>query len=186
MVAWFLPLAAIAAPLVAGMLGDKKTEGGEGTSGGMSDGAMASIMGLGMISQGMFGMMATNREAQAAENITQTRATAATSIAGINANASIENTRWQIMGLILASNSQHNQAVLQMEYADRMDRRQAMLRRRELSDRRDMATLQVNAQLVAGSQAHVERMAELKNEHEEKMFEHSGRQIDLGSLLNAG
>jgi len=147
---------------------------------------MAGMMGAGMVAQGVFGWLASNRQALASENIAQTNATAATSIAGINANASIENTRWQVMGLILAANSQYNQAVMQMEYTDRMDRRQAMLWKRELDDRLDMMTLQVNAQLIAGNQAHIERLTELKLDHDEKMteLEHPGREIDFDALLS--
>ena len=129
------------------------------------------MMGTGMVSQGLFGYLGASAQANSMTAQAQIFSDARVDIAETNARASVDNTRWQVLGFMYGAQQQHNQAVQQMLYMDLADRRQALNWRLQLRNEIKEMTLAYNAQIFAWQNAHTERMAEIRNAHDEKMVE---------------
>ncbi|MBI4196967.1 MAG: hypothetical protein HY539_04010 [Deltaproteobacteria bacterium] len=143
------------------------------------------------------GYLSASAQASAAQNIAGTNASAWQTINDRNASmqenitqittdAAKHQTQWQVAAMIFTAQTQYNQAVAQMQYADMADRRQSLNFRHQLDAELRMTTLGYNAQIHSLNLQHQQTMTQLNNTHEEKLAElalGSGQEIDLNTLL---
>ena len=132
---------------------------------------MGEGLSTGMLAQGYFGKQQSEIMAGAQTSIASTNANALIMSTDINARASVDQTRLQVMGMVFAANSQYLQAIQQMQYMDIADRRQGLMWRQQLSADIRVSTLQYNAQIHANNLSHQERMSEISTTHQERMAE---------------
>ncbi|MBI2082903.1 MAG: hypothetical protein HYT76_04975 [Deltaproteobacteria bacterium] len=88
------------------------------------------------------------------------------------AYASVENTRWQVMGMMFQANTQYLSTSMQLSYADMANRRASFNERKALSNDLRAMTLQYNAYIHSLNLEHDQSMTSMQLQHEERMAEY--------------
>ncbi|MBI4374715.1 MAG: hypothetical protein HY542_07540 [Deltaproteobacteria bacterium] len=119
-------------------------------------------------SAGMYERMAETN-ADAMQFMNGSNNAAAVAMNQQNAQASIDNTRWQVMGMMFQANTQYLQTIQQTAFADMANRRQSFTERKALSNELRAMTLQYNAYIHSMNLEHQQSMTAMQFQHDEKM-----------------
>lgn len=96
---------------------------------------------------------------------------AAVTIAQQNASAAVDQTRWQVMGMIFAANTQYLQSQNQNLMIDAANRRASFTERKALSNELRGMVLQYNAFIHATDTESNRELTAMQFQHEERMRE---------------